>query len=89
MPPRKRSTSTNANDNERQEVNVAVSSVDELARVVVELLDHVTLRDAKEKARLRSLLTGEEVPDADEEGDEGEGSEGRGTDVSPGSGEPS
>jgi hypothetical protein len=42
-------------------------TVADLQDVLVELLDHATLRDAKELPRLRSRLTGEEVPDADEE----------------------
>lgn len=63
----------------------AVNSVQELAAWAHQLLDHVTLRDAGEKPRLAALLTGEEVPHADEEGDErGEGPE-RGTEGTPGS----
>ena len=89
MPGTTRKTPARKKADEDQAVNVAVSSVDELARVVVELLDHVTLRDAGEKLRLRSLLTGEEVPSADEEDDERSEGEGRGTEVPPGSEEPS
>lgn len=50
-------------------------TVADVQDVLVELLDHVTLRDAKELHRLRSRLTGEEVPeDADEESaSEGDG----------------
>lgn len=41
----------------------------DLQDYLVELLDWVTLRDSDEKLRLRSRLTGEEVPEnADEEG---------------------
>lgn len=42
------------------------TSVEGLAAIVVELLEHVVLRDADERARLRAQLTGGEVPDADE-----------------------
>lgn len=52
-------------------------TVADLQEFLVELLHHVTLRDAKEQVRLRSFLTGEEVPeDADEESAEpGDGEE--------------
>jgi hypothetical protein len=43
------------------------TSVEGLAAIVVELLEHVQLRDANERAVLHAKLTGEEVPVADEE----------------------
>lgn len=54
----------------------APTSVEGLAAIVVELLEHVVLRDSDERAVLRARLTGEEVPDADEEVPEQGDSEG-------------
>lgn len=46
----------------------APTSVEGLAAIVVELLEHVVLRDSDERAVLSAKLTGGEVPSADEAG---------------------
>lgn len=49
------------------------ATVEDVTGFLVELLDHVNLRDAGELAGLRAKLTGEEVPSGDNETDPGEG----------------
>jgi hypothetical protein len=70
-------TSENPEDIEGQDDDVQRPklTVADLQDVLVELLDHATLRDAKELPRLRARLTGEEVP---EDGDEESATEGDG-----------
>lgn len=72
-------TSGNENDNEglADDGTWPKLTVADVQAVLVELLDHVTLRDADEKIRLRSRLTGEEVPENGDEESPGEG-EGQG-----------